>query len=156
MKTEHASLPIHTVLSRTFYDAATNKENWLVNQFCRSTKEYVLMARDVIPVNQRVYFYYVDEHPIAFLWTAIQPNETGGITLRVHALYVKKEILPADSKKITTTFEKILTSMARDRKASEIGFYTRRNPEAFIRRLNRTSPSWRRWTLDSYVITRRP
>lgn len=136
-------------------DHLLSEESDLIRHFCSRTKEFQLMAFRMVPWNHEVCFFKEDEKPIAFLWTSIETTELNTQIIRVQALYVKSGIAAAKSRRITEIFEQRLTKLGETKEIKEIGFYTRRNPEAFLRRLNRTVPKARSWFLDSYVCVRR-
>lgn len=150
-------LPLNITLKT---GAFTSPQFRLIHSFIDATKETMFDSwlYSIFPHDHRVYFYNRNfgsgiSYPIAFLWVEMQMAENLiDRVLRVHALYIRPPSM-AISQKITKTFERILSSEAKLRGIKEIGFYTRRNPEAFMRRLNRTAPH--PWQLDSYVITRK-
>lgn len=135
------------------HEALNLREQGLVKRFCQRTREFFLLRHGQVPPGHDVHFFVGTIGPLAFLWTEFQGHELGGKMLRVHALYIEPGVTPRWSSYITDKFEKVLTKMAKEAGAREIGFYTRRNPEAFVRRLNKTSPH--RWVLDSHVVVRR-
>lgn len=114
----------------------------------------MLAAHDnTVPPHSRMWFYEIGMFFVGFLWAQKQIQEDGEKVLRVQALYIDPLLPIKDSIRATRRFEKLLTSYAQENKITSIGFYTRRQPDAFMRRLNRTAPS--PWKLDSYVLTRK-
>lgn len=102
-----------------------------------------------------MWFYEIGMFAVGFLWGQQQHHEDGEEVLRVQALFIDPLLPIKDSIRVTTRFEKCLTDYAHAHELSTIGFYTRRQPDAFMRRLNRTAPDNSKWALDSYVITRK-
>lgn len=130
----------------------------LVWEFTGATKEYFLEKilrnnNNLVPENSRMWFYTEDNVPTAFMWAQQQPHEDGGKVLRVHACYIMSGTEKKVSDNILSKFEARLTIYAKSNGMSHVGFYTVRNPWAFVRRLNRTSP--KPWSVDSYVLTRK-
>ncbi len=107
-----------------------------------------------VPSNHDIWFFLQGPVLVGFLWTEPQRDENSTTTLRVHGLYIDPTTTPALSKRVTKTFEILLQKKAASLGIKRLGFYTRRHLQAFMRRLNRTAPKKKPWTLDSYVLTR--
>lgn len=107
-----------------------------------------------VPSQHDIWFFLSGPTIAGMLWTEPQQDENSHTTLRVHALHIDPYTSSELSRKVTRIFEKEITNKAKALGIKRLGFYTRRNPHAFMRRLNRTTPPKRKWKLDSYVLTR--
>lgn len=130
----------------------------MIHIFAKDIKESLLCDtltdnENKVPLYSRMWFYEIGMFFVGFLWAQQQTQEDGEKVLRVQALYLDPLLPIKDSIRATRRFEKCLSGYAATNSIPTIGFYTRRQPDAFMRRLNRTAPS--PWKLDSYVLTRK-
>lgn len=140
----------------TAWQQLSEKQATLVKKFSKLLDEDFLfqLLRDrhfTVPLNQKMWFY----DDTSFLWAAPTVQENGTSVIQVHAAFVSPFLSPSEATFILQEFETRLNQYAQEHKISEIGFYTRRNPQAFMRRLNRAGQNlFSEWTLDSYVLKR--
>lgn len=80
--------------------------------------------------------------PQGFCFAEILPTDVGSKVVMVHGAYLEK----ADPKTLGE-LDQAIETWARIYGAEGSVFYTRRKPEAFLRRL-------KKWKLDSYVLRR--
>jgi len=71
-------------------------------------------------------------------------TDVGEKTVVVHHLFID-----SDDKNLIHEFDFKVGEWGRSLGATEVGFYTRRNPEAFIRRVKNG------WEFDCYVLKRK-
>lgn len=96
--------------------------------------------------NRLAWYIWQEGEIVGYLYAEVQPNEFRKMVLVIQNVYIKKK---NGKYGFIREVDKLLVEAAKKRGIDELGFYTRRNPEAFIRHIGA------RWQLDSYVLKRK-
>lgn len=139
------------------FEELNTTEILFISRFCREIKEprlnLLLASYDFcVPPNATLWFCRKSNKGIqAFMWATKRNGEDHMFVFQIEAVYITPTTR-INSREIFSAFEKRGEEYARTNGCTSMGFYTRRNPHAFIRTLNRTAP--KKWSIDSHVLTR--
>lgn len=88
---------------------------------------------------------YNSHNPIGYFFTEVVPTEYGTWACLIHQLYIKTSFA---KRGVIHSVDGIIGAWARNNGATEVAFYTRRNPQAFNRLLGKN------WNIDSFILKR--
>ncbi len=124
----------------------------MVQEFLRRSDEHEATVHnveeqivDIIDADKGA-FWTLWEHEAlcGYFYASVMPGEFGGVILLIHEVMSKVR-----SSSVLRAVDETLEAFARKRGAQAMAFFTRRSPNAFIRKLGLE------WEIDSIVLMKR-